>query len=437
MAMFKSRHGVRWINWDFLMGVLSFFLAYLFSPYENVETLSSQTFIKIFAFAFFLSLSSRLIELPRPGYDFHISRYEILATAFLVVLVSCLLFLLMTFFMAYYFKARYVLVYAALIAYVLITVPRVILTNISNKTPMKLALLGSDQDEFSFSEEIVDSPSFKVVASSSNWSDVSKGCVNKDNIDAVIVCTNEDLDGHHLNELMDLPFKGIEVLTKGAFIEKYLRYIDIHNRNIHWLTSFSTLSFDKAAHTSKRFLDLFVSSLILLGLLPFLPLIAILIKLDSRGPVFYRQERVGLFNKKFLILKFRTMRTDAEKDGAQWASQEDDRVTRFGKFMRYTRIDEFPQFWNVLKGDMAIVGPRPERPEFEEMLIEKVPFYTRRHLVQPGITGWAQIKFKYGADLEDAKKKLQYDLYYIKHMSFVLDLKIFLKTFVMVMKGSR
>ena len=105
--------------------------------------------------------------------------------------------------------------------------------------------------------------------------------------------------------------------------------------------------------------------------------------------------------------------------------------------MRYTRIDEFPQFWNVLKGDMAIVGPRPERPEFEEMLIEKVPFYTRRHLVQPGITGWAQIKFKYGADLEDAKKKLQYDLYYIKHMSFVLDLKIFLKTFVMVMKGSR
>jgi len=174
--------------------------------------------------------------------------------------------------------------------------------------------------------------------------------------------------------------------------------------------------------------------------LPLLPCIMLAIRLDSEGPVFYTQTRVGKAGKLFKVVKFRTMRQDAEAaNGPQWAGNNDPRVTRVGKFLRTTRLDEIPQMWCVLKGDMAFVGPRPERPEFIALLSQEIPFYGVRHMVRPGVTGWAQIKYKYGSTIEDAREKLQYDLFYIKNASIGLDLLIMFQTIktVLLRRGAQ
>jgi lipopolysaccharide/colanic/teichoic acid biosynthesis glycosyltransferase len=173
--------------------------------------------------------------------------------------------------------------------------------------------------------------------------------------------------------------------------------------------------------------------------LPTLPFVVAAIKLTSPGPVIYRQKRVGQNGQIYEILKFRTMRQDAETHGAQWAVEDDPRVTKVGRFLRLTRIDEIPQLWNVLKGDMRFVGPRPERPEFVKILAEQIPYYQLRHIVPPGITGWAQVRYRYGATVDDAKRKLTYDLYYIKHASLALDLLIVFETLktVILRRGSQ
>jgi exopolysaccharide biosynthesis polyprenyl glycosylphosphotransferase len=166
---------------------------------------------------------------------------------------------------------------------------------------------------------------------------------------------------------------------------------------------------------------------------------AVAVRLDSPGPILYRQRRVGLKNKDFTLYKFRSMRQDAEKDGAVWAAKNDPRVTKVGGFIRKVRLDELPQLINVLKGDMSFVGPRPERPEFVATLSEKIPYYYIRHTVKPGITGWAQVSYPYSASVEGARAKLEYDLYYIKHMSLFFDCKIFLRTVGVILfpSGSR
>jgi len=171
--------------------------------------------------------------------------------------------------------------------------------------------------------------------------------------------------------------------------------------------------------------------------LPLWPFIAAAIKIDSKGPVLFRQARVGRNNRIFQILKFRTMVRDAEKNGAQWAVAKDPRVTRIGRLLRRTRLDELPQLWNVFKGEMSLVGPRPERPEFVSELVEEIPYYAQRHLVPPGLTGWAQVRYRYGASKEDAIRKLQYELYYVRHLSIMFDIEILLRTIPMMAKGSR
>ena len=162
---------------------------------------------------------------------------------------------------------------------------------------------------------------------------------------------------------------------------------------------------------------------------------AILIKLESRGPIFYKQERVGKNGRVFTLMKFRSMRVDAEKDGPVWAKTADARMTRVGSIIRRIRVDEIPQFWNILRGDMNFVGPRPERPHFIAQLAREIPFYEQRHLIAPGLTGWAQIKYPYGASIEDARQKLQYDLYYIKNQSITLDATIMFETIKTILLG--
>jgi sugar transferase (PEP-CTERM system associated) len=188
--------------------------------------------------------------------------------------------------------------------------------------------------------------------------------------------------------------------------------------------------------TVKRVFDLIVSLMLLAATSPIMLITAILIKLESHGPVFYRQERVGQHGRPFSIFKFRSMRTDAEKDGRpQWARKNDDRITGVGRFIRRTRIDELPQVFNVFMGEMSFVGPRPERPYFVADLNRQIPYYGVRHTVKPGITGWAQVRYPYGASIEDALEKLQYDLYYVKNHSLFLDLMILTQTAQVVLLG--
>ena len=184
----------------------------------------------------------------------------------------------------------------------------------------------------------------------------------------------------------------------------------------------------------KRILDIISASAILIIACVFMPFIALAIKLEDKGPVFYRHQRIGKNRKPFLLIKFRSMKENSEKQGPVWAKEQDKRITRIGKFLRKTHLDEIPQMLNILKGDISLVGPRPERPEFTEKLEKQIPYYHIRHLIKPGFTGWAQIKFRYSRSIMDSKEKFQYDLYYIKNNSLFLDIGILLKTFQLFFK---
>ena len=227
---------------------------------------------------------------------------------------------------------------------------------------------------------------------------------------------------------------GIHVVEISHLSEELTGKIPVSAVNVGWFVE-NLREFNKRGfETFKRVLDL--AAAVLLGLLSLLifPLVALAIKLDDRGPILLRQKRMGKGGRLFDVIKFRTMVKDAEREGAQWSAEGDPRITAIGHFLRKTRIDELPQLWNVLKGEMSLVGPRPERPEFVKQLAETIPFYETRHLVKPGLTGWAQINFRYGSSVDDAKEKLQYELYYIKNRSVRLELSILIKTLATVLR---
>jgi sugar transferase (PEP-CTERM system associated) len=233
---------------------------------------------------------------------------------------------------------------------------------------------------------------------------------------------------------------GVPVLDEREFRERHQLRVDVDSLPPDWLRQTRAAQAGPAAHALHRLFDLAAGTALLLVTLPVLLLTAIAIKLDSAGPVFYRQERVGRGGRPFLVIKFRSMRVDAEAAGRPvWASRHDPRVTRVGRFIRRVRIDEIPQVFNVLRGEMAFVGPRPERPAFVEQLRRAIPHYDDRAIVKPGITGWAQVNYPYGASVEDARMKLSYDLYYIRRRSLFLDLLIVLATVrvVLFQEGSR
>lgn len=223
--------------------------------------------------------------------------------------------------------------------------------------------------------------------------------------------------------------RGVPVLSLPAVYERLTASIPLVCLEPNWFIYELREGNPRAYLIAKRVLDVAVATIGLLATALVLPAIALAIKLGGGpGPLLYSQLRVGYRGRLFRIYKFRSMRQDAERDGAVWAAAEDARVTSVGRFLRRSRLDELPQFWNVLLGEMSIVGPRPERPEFVDLLAEHLPFYQRRHLVAPGVTGWAQVMFPYGASVDDAREKLQYDLYYLKNRSVYLDLKVMFKT---------
>ena len=238
-------------------------------------------------------------------------------------------------------------------------------------------------------------------------------------------------------KLLQYKLEGLQYYNYLEFYETYENKLPISHLSPKWFlenTGFE-IYHNNFNLKAKRLLDLLFAMLIGIFAAPVIILAAIIVKLESKGPVFFIQERIGEGNRKFNIVKFRSMTTDAEKNGPQWASKNDNRVTKFGKIMRATRIDELPQLWNVLRGEMSFVGPRPEREFFIQQLEKEIPYYNLRHTVKPGLTGWAQVMYPYGASVEDAYRKLQYDLYYIKHHSIPFDVKVLLKTVTIVIFG--
>jgi sugar transferase (PEP-CTERM system associated) len=265
--------------------------------------------------------------------------------------------------------------------------------------------------------------------------------IDRHNIDEVLIAVRDRRGGGlPTSELLECKLAGVSVIELSTFFERENGQVQLESLNASWMILSEGFRQGLARDAVKRTFDLMVSGLLLLASLPAMALTALLIRLESSGPILYRQERIGQHGRPFTIFKFRSMRTDAESDGKpKWAGQNDDRTTRVGRIIRKLRIDELPQVFNVFMGDMSFVGPRPERPFFVQQLLKEIPYYASRHSVKPGITGWAQVRYSYGASIEDAIEKLQYDLYYVKNHSLFLDLMILFQTAQVVLwgKGAR
>ena len=256
----------------------------------------------------------------------------------------------------------------------------------------------------------------------------------------VVLALEERRNALPLKDLLRIKTAGVHVNDFSSFMERETGRVDLDTLNPSWLIFSDGFSSGRMiSSVAKRLFDMAASGVLLILTFPLIALFALLVKLDSRGPAFFRQTRVGLYGQPFTVLKLRSMRVDAEAGGAKWAEADDPRVTRVGRFIRTLRIDELPQAWTVLRGRMSFVGPRPEVPQFVDDLEDKLPFYAERHMVKPGITGWAQINYPYGASTEDARRKLEYDLYYAKNYTPFLDLLILLQTLRVILwpEGAR
>ena len=282
------------------------------------------------------------------------------------------------------------------------------------------------------------------------WTGDVEGELNRDTVASHLLGLAKGKNGVHrvivampnrrgtlpVEELLDLRLGGVKVEEATSWLEKITGRIEVEQLYPSWLIFAEGFRFSSVFRLVRRAVNFSVALAGLVISLPLLPFIVLALKLGSPGPVLYRQQRVGRRGEFFYCYKFRTMRVDAEADtGATWSSDDDPRITRVGKFLRSSRLDEIPQLWCVLKGDMHFVGPRPERPEFVQWLSKEIPYYGVRHVVRPGITGWAQVQYKYGNTLADAREKLQYDLFYIKNASLGLDLVIMFQTIKIVLLG--
>lgn len=279
-------------------------------------------------------------------------------------------------------------------------------------------------------------PDEQVISASDRLRDVAATL----RADLVVIALTERRGFFPLRDALSCKLNGIELLDAPSFYELVAGKLFLEQITPSWFIYSDGFTRPIAVTLMKRSIDIALALIGMVFALPLFPFIACAIKLDSPGPLFFRQVRVGNREDLFLLYKFRTMRQDAEAvSGAVWAQENDPRITKLGRFMRKVRLDEIPQLYNVLIGDMSFIGPRPERPEFVEQLKEKVPYYSRRHFIKPGLTGWAQVRYPYGASVEDALEKLRYDLYYVKNLSPFLDTLIFFETIKVVLfsRGSR
>jgi sugar transferase (PEP-CTERM system associated) len=259
--------------------------------------------------------------------------------------------------------------------------------------------------------------------------------VTRHRIERIVVSLTDRRGSLPIAELLDAKLSGIRVEDAATTYERITGKILTDDLKPSWLIFSDGFRASRRTRVAKRGIDILLAATGMVAAAPLMLLTALAVRLDSSGPILYRQERVGENGRVFTLFKFRSMRADAESGVPVWARQNDERVTHVGRLIRLTRLDELPQLWNVLRGDMSFVGPRPERPYFVQQLVAEIPFYMARHAVKPGVTGWAQVKYRYGSSVEDAMEKLRYDLYYIKHLSIVFDLTIAVDTVKVILTG--
>ena len=370
------------------------------------------------------------------------------------VVLSLIVLSVLFFVIVYGRIGRYILVQTAVYAPILMSLVRLFIWQRAEQQRQRLLLIGDGCAEIQFKDWIkqTDVP-FDVVAVLDHKSElmgcdaegaagvggkysIEERCLGLE-IDEVVVCAGGKISDIIMNQLMGCLRHDVRVSGFSNFVERVFFYVPVENIGSDWFLQADLELTHPIYLAAKRGMDIVVA---MLGLALFSPLIllaTIFVKLESPGPVFYTQTRAGLHNRSFRIWKLRSMQQNAEENGPQWAGLADARVTRVGKFLRRTRLDEVPQFLNILRGEMSLVGPRPERPEFVEQLAREIPFYNQRHLVKPGLTGWAQINYPYGASAKDSFNKLRYDFFYIKNASIGLDLQIILRTISVAMSGAR
>jgi len=319
---------------------------------------------------------------------------------------------------------------------------RVLILGIGQKAERIGSMIGATNHNYVLAgyidcpSEALSVPAYQIVGDRENICETAK----KQRVQKIVISLSEKRGVLPLSEIMNCKLSGIDILDAPSFYEEVMGKLFIEDTRPSWFIFSDGFRITALKKIYKRFFDIMCSLVGLTIASPLMLIAGLLIKINSPGPVFFRQVRVGEREKDFVLCKFRTMRQDAEQEtGAVWALEKDPRVTSVGNILRKTRFDEIPQLFNVLKGDMSLIGPRPERPEFVEKLKEIIPYYSERHFVKPGITGWAQVRYRYGASVEDAVEKLRYDLYYIKNLSFFLDMLIVLETVKVVLfgRGSR
>jgi exopolysaccharide biosynthesis polyprenyl glycosylphosphotransferase len=453
LSALRSKHGTRWRLWDFIVGFAAFQVSWLITPYASEIPLPYYMGVVGATYGLLLMVASRTCAVPNP--EQRASRYEVVTMSVLAVVFAYIALSIIVGVILLNVFGRYIVVGTTAISVLGLILPRLFLMRIFCMQPLRIIIYGMDMEGKTLFHRLKNDPHFQIVAfmdenpslkDTDYWGtgviggihDIPPQKLMDMNIDIMVICIkSRALLDSNARVLTGLPVHGIEVLYKGAFVEHYFKEMSVEHACPLWVISSPSLPGNSSTFALKRLTDFAFSLIGLIITLPLWPLIALGIKLTSKGPVFFIQTRVGFHGNNFKILKFRTMTQDAEKDGAQWAVVNDPRTTSFGRFLRITRLDELPQLLNVLKGDMSLVGPRPERPEFVEELARDVPYYEQRLMVPPGLTGWAQVRYRYGASKEDAIRKLQFDLYYVRHLTPLFDLEILLKTIPLMAKGSR
>jgi len=443
IKVLRSRRGARWVFVDWVVGFISFWLALNLTPHHAALYEAPFGLIAI-GFGFCVALSSVFVGVPVVGRDHDAALYEIMVMSFLAACCAAMSFALISSLLFFTIFGRYILVLAVIFTLVLMILLRWIVFYLHRRTPFKIFLVGATAgqvSELSFLSSR--SSAFKVVCVAGGGCFPGAGTIHLEKndwlseldsraIDTVVLCSDSGLMEKDAGRVLEVPLHGITLFSYSSFLESLFKRVPIRYMSPEEVASIHVCSGGEAVFFFKRMLDVAVAVAGLLITWPLWGVIAMAIKLDSPGSFFFVQERDGIGESTFSLVKFRTMAGEARARG-----DDDHRITRVGRILRKIHLDELPQLLNVLKGDMSLVGPRPECTDYTDEFRKKIPHYAYRRLVRPGLTGWAQVRYRYSKNWQEAEQKFQYDLYYIRHLSFRLDICILLKTLPLLMKGSR
>lgn len=431
-----------WVCYDLMVGVCGLYLAYRWSPQVGGSVADISEYVYLGGAVIVGGLAAGLYE-RRFLKGFH----DVTYVQFQATLVSSAIFLLLVTVFLFGSVGRWIIVLTTLFSFTLGLFPRLLMHSIMKHNPLRVVLLMPSRGKSTIVDKMKDGDwYFNLVGQFSiedyrggdslgGMQDLGARC-REANADILVVGTGTPELPGVLQACYEVLENGCVLHDECSFCEEYLEQVPVDHIDETWFFSSQVRISRRFEIVMKRALDILFSLFGMVLLIVLFPFVCFFIRVTSKGPALYSQVRCGQFGKPFTIYKFRTMVMDAEAMGVQWAESSDSRVTSIGKVLRKTRLDELPQFYNILKGDISFVGPRPERPELHEKIEREVPFFHFRLLVRPGLTGLAQIRYRYAANIESSRQKLEYDLYYIKNWSLLLDASIIFRTVLTLMKGS-